>query len=62
MQKYPKNPPFVMLPKEAKQPQKQISHLWPNPRIIKPDTLPFDQSYVFGLSLINTSLNTTIKG
>ena len=62
MQDYPKYSPCVILPKEAKQPQKWISHLWPNPRIIKHDTLPHDQSYIFELLLINTSLNSTIKG
>ena len=62
MQDYPKYSPCVILPKEAKQPQKQISHLWPKPRIIKFAILPPDQSYIFGLLLINTSLNTIIKG
>ena len=62
MQDYHKYSPCVILPKEAKQPQKQISHLQPNPKIIKSDTLSPDQSYVFGLLLINISLNSTIKG
>ena len=62
MQDYPKYSPCVILPKEAKQPQKQISYLWLKPRIIKFAILHFDQSYVFGLLLINTSLNTIIKG
>ena len=60
MQDYPKYSPCVILPKVAKQPQKQISHLWPKPRIIKFAILPPDQSYIFGLLLINTSLNTTV--
>ena len=61
MQDYPKYLPCVILPKVAKQPQKQISYLWSNPRIIKFAILPPDQSYVFGLLLINP-LSFTIKG
>ena len=40
MQDYADFYPCVTLPKEAKQPQKKISHFRPDPRIIKSVILP----------------------
>ena len=60
MQDYPKHSPCVILPKEAKQPQKQISYLWPKPKIIKSVVLPLISRMFFGLLVINP-LSLTIK-
>ena len=41
--------PCMTLPKEAKQPQKKISHFRPNPRIIILVILPLNQYYVLDI-------------
>ena len=61
MQDYADFYPYVTLPKETEQPQKQISHFRPNPKIIISAILPPKSVLRFGLLLINAPLNSLIK-